>query len=85
MKRSDLANTAFFADLKLDSVTRPSFSMLVSYFVASGLKLGFRKVSTEFLWPIEHFGLSLNLLVEFALGLYAKPILVCVEGGVLRS
>jgi hypothetical protein len=69
MKRSDLAKTAFLVDLKLESVTLPSFSMLVSYFVASGLKFGLMNVSTEFLWPIEHFGLSRNLLEEFAFGL----------------
>lgn len=57
-------------DLKLDKVTLPSFSKLVSYLEASGLKLGLMKVSSELLCPIDSLGLPLNLLVEFILGLY---------------
>jgi hypothetical protein len=45
MNLYDFAKTAFLVDLKLDSVTLPSFSMLVSYLDAYGLALGFRKVS----------------------------------------
>lgn len=57
MNRSDLAKTAFLVDLKLDNVTRPFLSMVVSYLVDSGLGLGLMKVSREFLCPMKHLGL----------------------------
>ena len=67
---SDFAKTAFLLDLKVESVTLPSFSMLVSYLEASGLESGLRKESSSVLLLIEHLGLSLNLLVELIFGLY---------------
>lgn len=66
----DFAKTAFLLDLKVDNVTLPSFSMLVSYLDASGLVSGLRKESSSVLLLIEHLGPSLNLLVELILGLY---------------
>lgn len=67
---SDFAKTAFLLDLNVESVTLPSFSMLVSYLDASGLESGLRKESSSVLLLIEHLGLSLNLLVELIFGLY---------------
>lgn len=67
---SDFAKTAFLLDLKVDKVTLPSFSMLVSYLEASGLESGLRKESSSVLLLIEHLGLSRNLLVELIFGLY---------------
>lgn len=57
-------------DLKLDKVAFPSFSMVGLYLVASGLKLGLIKESSEVLLLMEHLGLDGNLLVELMLGLY---------------
>ena len=64
-----MGKTACLVDLKFDRVTLPSFSMLVSYLDASGLRLGLMKVSSEPLWPMDSLGPSLNLLVELRLGL----------------
>lgn len=73
MNRLDLGKTTFLVVLKLDKVTLPYLSKLVSYLLGSGFgldKLGFRKESIG-LFPINTAcGVLENFVIELLFGLY---------------
>ena len=63
MNLADLANTAFFGFLKLETVTLPDFSRLLSYLVGSGLGLILIKLSLACFFLMEYLELLAYLLI----------------------
>lgn len=72
MNLADLENTVFFDVLKLDRVTLPSFSKLISYLLGSGFTLreGFMKLSLGCFFLKEYFELLANLVMDSTFGSY---------------